>query len=211
MSNPHTLAYVHLYGFRLAQVNTLAYVFKMTNKRLTKDDWVLAGFRALVQQGPQALKAEPLARALATTKGSFYWHFKDVPSFHTAMLLYWERHALDGIITLVETEGTPVASLRKLAQVAVSHDDPAYGGKHAEPAIRAWARSDPAVSKAVAEVDAKRLAYLQKLLTQCGVSNPELARALYAASLGMEELSTRDNADNQNAIGTLVDLILALR
>lgn len=183
----------------------------MTDKRLTKDDWVLAGFRALVQKGPQALKAEPLARALGTTKGSFYWHFKDVPSFHSAMLLYWERHALEGIIALVEAEGTAVASLRKLAQVSVSHDDPAYGGKHAEPAIRAWARSDAEVSNAVAEVDAKRLAYLQRLLEQCGVSNPELARAIYAASLGMEELSTRDDIDNQSAIGTLVDLVLALR
>ncbi len=183
----------------------------MADKRLTKDDWVLAGFRALVQQGPQALKAEPLARALNTTKGSFYWHFKDVPAFHTAMLLHWERHALAGIIALVESEDTAVSALRRLAQMSVSQDDADYGGKHAEPAMRAWARSDTQVSLAVAEVDGKRLAYLQNLLKRCGVSNPELARAIYAASLGMNELSTRDDADNQSAIATLVDLVLALR
>ena len=37
------------------------------------------------------------------------------------------------------------------------------------------------------------------------------ARALYAACLGMEELSTRDNQPNAEPIGTLLDLVLALR
>ncbi len=44
--------------------------------RLTRSDWVLAGFRALLASGPDAIRVEALARDLRATKGSFYWHFK---------------------------------------------------------------------------------------------------------------------------------------
>jgi len=48
--------------------------------RLTRDIWIDAGLKALVSDGPAALAAEPMARRMKTTKGSFYWHFKDVPA-----------------------------------------------------------------------------------------------------------------------------------
>ena len=35
---------------------------------------------ALAETGPEALKAEPLAARLGVSKGSFYWHFRDVPA-----------------------------------------------------------------------------------------------------------------------------------
>ncbi len=57
----------------------------MNTTRLNSDRWIAAGFDALRQAGPQALAAEPLARRLGTTKGSFYWHFKDVPAYHARL------------------------------------------------------------------------------------------------------------------------------
>ncbi|MFN3661424.1 TetR family transcriptional regulator [Yoonia sp.] len=45
------------------------------------EDWLMAGFRALASHGPSALRAAALARDLGTTKGSFYWHFKDLPDY----------------------------------------------------------------------------------------------------------------------------------
>ena len=87
-------------------------------KRLSKDDWIKAGFKALTEAGPKALKAEPLARRLGTTKGSFYWHFDDVPAFQTAMMETWETRAYAEIVTLVEQQGTAVRKLRELAQIA---------------------------------------------------------------------------------------------
>ncbi len=40
---------------------------KPHSKRLTITDWQEAGFAALAATGPDALKAEPLARRLGTT------------------------------------------------------------------------------------------------------------------------------------------------
>ncbi len=159
----------------------------MTKDRLSRDDWIAAGFRALVADGPDALKAEKLARALGTTKGSFYWHFKDVPDFHRRMLTHWEEKALNGVIAQIEREESAVAALRNLARIAAGGADEADGGRAVEPAIRAWSRSNAMVSSALAEIDSARLKYLQALMARCGVSNPDLSRALYAAAIGMEE------------------------
>jgi AcrR family transcriptional regulator len=179
-------------------------------KRLSKTDWIKAGFQALTEAGPKALKAEPLARRLGTTKGSFYWHFDDVPSFQAAMMETWETRAYAEIVTLVEQQGTAVKKLRELAQIAAAGAPEDFGGIAAEPSIRAWARENPKVASAVAQIDANRMAYVQGLFEEVGLTNPELTRVLYAAFVGMEELSTHDGQTNGPAMGTLVDLILAL-
>jgi AcrR family transcriptional regulator len=183
----------------------------MSRRTLSREDWLQAGFRALAQEGPEALKAERLARALGTTKGSFYWHFTDVPAFRAAMLDYWRETALTDIIAQVETEQTPTSALRKLAQLAARGTGGIHGAARIEPAIRTWAHADERVAAMLSEIDAERLGFLANLLKRCGVPNPDLARALYASAIGMEDLSSRDGADNDNAMGTLVDLILALR
>ncbi|MDC0739219.1 TetR/AcrR family transcriptional regulator [Cognatishimia sp. SS12] len=182
----------------------------MAKNRLSPEAWVAAGFRALASQGPAALKAEPLARSLGTTKGSFYWHFADVPAFHAAMLTLWEERAFANVVRSLESEDNPIQRLRALGAMAAEDTSEEFGGRAAEPAIRAWARDNTQVAEGVARVDAKRMEYLNALLADIGLSNPELSRILYGALIGMQELSLRDGAANAPALATLVDLILAL-
>jgi AcrR family transcriptional regulator len=177
------------------------------SSRLTQDKWLQAGFEALAEYGAQALKAEPLARRLGTTKGSFYWHFADVPAFHKALLGQWEETAISRIVTGLATEYPPTGRLRRMGQVIA---DKGAGGA-IEPAIRAWAKGDAAAAKAVARVDAMRLNYLMELLSETGIDNPEMARIIYAASIGMEDLGAGDTQENARSMGSLVDLILAVR
>ena len=94
----------------------------MASTRLSPDSWINAGFDALVARGPAALKAEALARDLKTTKGSFYWHFKDVPDFHRAMLTRWERETLARLDAVLDIDGSPVQRLRHLSQVVEKED-----------------------------------------------------------------------------------------
>ncbi|WP_299348273.1 TetR/AcrR family transcriptional regulator [uncultured Shimia sp.] len=181
----------------------------MTTTRLSPDSWIEAGFDALIAQGPSALKAEALARGLKTTKGSFYWHFKDVPAFHEALLERWEECSRSRFQNALTIDDTPVQRLRHVAQVVEKEEstDPVHA---LEPAIRAWAHGNEKVSDAVQRVDALRMEELTRLLEELGLSNPELSRIIYAANLGMAELSGRDRQDNEDALGTLVDLVLAL-
>jgi AcrR family transcriptional regulator len=180
---------------------------KTTSSRLSREKWLKAGFEALAEAGAQALKAEPLARRLGTTKGSFYWHFADVPDFHNALLGQWEEMAISRIVTALASEYTPTGRLRRMGQVIA---DKGAGGV-IEPAIRAWAKGDALAAEAVARVDQTRLEYLRELLGETGIQNPEMARIIYAASIGMEDLGEGDANENARSMGSLVDLILALR
>ena len=175
--------------------------------RLRRHNWLEAGLSALGEAGHSALQAEPLARRLGTTKGSFYWHFDDLPAFHTAVLEVWEEGATRTLDTAMESEKGDVARLRRFGQVIA--DRP--GGPDPEPAIRAWALGHPRAAETVARVDAKRLTYLAGLLKGLGIGNPEMAQILYAASIGMETMGPAAPTDRAGAMGTLVDLVLALR
>lgn len=178
--------------------------------RLTKDDWLKAGFRALTDQGPSGLKAEPVARRLNTTKGSFYWHFRDIGHFRTAMLDHWEQRALTDMTVLLEDEQPIPKRLRRLEKIAANAAWSDFGGGPVEPAIRAWSRADPMVARAVQRVDAQRLDYLTAMLSEIGLTNPDFARIIYGGLIGLEDLSSRDDQDIQGPMGTLIDIVLTL-
>jgi len=172
--------------------------------RLSRNDWIHAGLAALREHGPDALKAEPLSRSVGTTKGSFYWHFVDVPDFHRALLTMWEESAQTALSEARSGTGTATSRLRHAAQ---SIADQAEG----DAVIRAWARGHNGAAETLARVDAARLETLHDLLTDVGVSNPEMARIILAIGIGMAQLNEGDSDANVQAIGSLVDLVLALR
>lgn len=58
-------------------------------RRLSVDDWIQAGFALIVDGGPNALRVDKLCERLGVTKGSFYWHFADLPAYRTALLEAW--------------------------------------------------------------------------------------------------------------------------
>ena len=74
---------------------------KMTDQ-LSAKDWLDQGLKTLSERGFTALKAEPLAKALGVSRGSFYWHFADVGAFHTAILKHWREVAAEQIIANLE-------------------------------------------------------------------------------------------------------------
>lgn len=182
-------------GEPLAPVNTPPYGFAMNAKsrpRLTAEDWLMAGFRALASSGPSGLKAEALARDLGATKGSFYWHFRDLPDYLARLILLWEERGFDGVIAQLDPSAPPRARLEQLCTMAVSLDDPSHGGTALEPALRAWMLASPEVAKAVARMDARRLAYLCSLCREAGIEDPNAPDALYALSVGLETLAVPD-------------------
>ncbi|GAB5445698.1 TetR/AcrR family transcriptional regulator [Gymnodinialimonas sp.] len=178
----------------------------MTN-RLTPDDWIAAGFRALAESGPEAVKAEPLARRLRSTKGSFYHHFKDVPAFHAAMLAMWQDKAFTGIVAALDDLPSPEAKLRHLAQIANDGAPDRFGGLLIEPAIRAWSLRDAEVARAVAAIDTARIDYVADLLEPLG--HPRSAAMLfYGAFVGLDDLQARGMPETAGALSLLVARLL---
>ena len=149
--------------------------------QLSAQDWLDQGLKTLAKSGFTALKAEPLAKAMGVSRGSFYWHFADIGAFHTAILKQWREIAAEQIIAGVEaaagTENPLAVLLRRV-----------FGERLTlESAVRIWASVDPAARVAVQAIDRRRLGYVEGLMTQSGLST-EVARAraqiLYWAFLG---------------------------
>ncbi len=172
----------------------------MSNTRLSQEKWIDAGFDALNRLGPKALAAEPLARQLGTTKGSFYWHFKDVPAFHAALLHHWHKDALSDVADLLASDGAADARLRHFGRSVL--------GDASEAALRVWAHTDSDVAARLSEVDAERILYLRLLLKQFGLSNPAFAQAILAALIGLPQVQTE--TEKTAAFDALVDTVVAL-
>ena len=149
--------------------------------QLSAKDWLDQGLKTLASDGFTALKAEPLAKAMGVSRGSFYWHFADISAFHAAILKQWREIAAEQIIAGVEAASGNNNPLEVLLRRVFSER------LAIENAVRTWASVDPAARAAVQAIDRRRLGYVEGLFTQSGLS-VEVARAraqiLYWAFLG---------------------------
>lgn len=179
------------------------------HSRLSAEDWLRLGLDALAESGPHALKAEPLARRIGMTKGSFYWHFSDLNDFHVRILTHWKETALAAISASRSADQTPTQKLHGVGRM-LSGSDPLGQRNGLEPAIRAWANSDETAAGVMAEVDRARLAHIADLLRAIGLTNPDFPRLVYGSFLGMEALAGT-MSEKDGVLSTLTAALLALQ
>ena len=183
-------------------------------RTLSALDWITAAFQALATGGVQAIRAERLARALGVSKGSFYWHFADVPALHAAMLAHWETLATDQIITDTDAGGGDgQARLVRLVDIVTSELSDPYGGLATEAALRDWARHDLGVAASLLRVDGRRLAYVAALFGLAGLDGVAAARAArlyYTALIGAEHLNASARLEVRQDLQVLLRALLAL-
>jgi AcrR family transcriptional regulator len=149
--------------------------------QLSAKDWLEQGLKVLAERGFTALKAEPLAKAMGVSRGSFYWHFADIGAFHAALLKHWREVAAEEIIANLEAASGNDNPLQSLLRQA-------FGGKLLlENAVRIWATHDPIARRAVQAIDRRRASYVERQLRASGLA-PKVARSraqiLYWAFVG---------------------------
>jgi len=173
--------------------------------QLSAKDWLDQGLRALATNGFTALKAEPLAKAMGVSRGSFYWHFADVGAFHAAILDHWREIAAEQIISDVEAQSPDRNALPTLLRRVFGDRPPVL-----ESAMRSWAAHDASVRTAVQAVDQRRLGYVENLLRASGLP-AETARAraqiLYWTFLGF---ALSDKALSRPKQAVLLDELLRM-
>ena len=186
----------------LADVNTHVYGPSMT-ERLTKSDWIKHGLRTLAKEGAGALKAGPMAAKLQVSRGSFYWHFKDIAEFRAELLRAWRERATDRVIQQMAERAEP-DRLNYLLKRAFSEE------RGLDRAMRSWAAEDGDVVAVVTSVDASRVAYIADLLVETGVeAGKAQARAnfIYWAYLGQAiVMDPRHASIAESAVDDIADL-----
>ena len=150
--------------------------------RTPRSKWIEEGLRALAAGGPEAVRIEPLARALGVSKGGFYWHFSDRQALLEEMLDAWERTWVDEVIEAVEVEGEDARSrLRRLFALAAASGSELL---KIELAIRNWARREEPVAERLRRVDNRRMDYMRSLFGAiCEDDDDVEARCLLVFSL----------------------------
>lgn len=160
------------------------------------EDWIAAGWRAMNQGGPAAVRIEALARDLGVTKGSCYGYFADRAALLAAMLAQWRERSGGALIARVEAQkGTPQQRLWALIETVIRE-----GARSPEPALRGWGRSDPAIREALEALDRQRLGYLEGLFRAMGFSPVEAAaraRLCYLALVAEHQLCIAAGAEER--------------
>ena len=153
----------------------------MALTRTPRSSWIDEGLRALASGGPDAVRIEPLARALGVTKGGFYWHFDDRRALLEDMLDRWERVGVDEVIERVEGGGGDArARLRRLFAIGASSGE----ALRIDLAVRDWARRDPKVAERLRRVDNRRMDYMRSLFGAfCPDEDEVEARCMLAFSV----------------------------
>jgi AcrR family transcriptional regulator len=157
---------------------------------MSRERWLDEALAVLARDGHEGLRAEPLSKRLRVSRGSFYWHFADVPSFHRAVLERWEAAAVDRPLAAAAAarrrRGGDGAdgrgdNLDRLIEIAFT------APPDLEKAVHGWAAIDPRAGEAVAAVNRRRLSLLAAMFEEGGLPRREAeasAAVLYWAYLG---------------------------
>jgi AcrR family transcriptional regulator len=143
----------------------------MPTTRTPREQWVEEGLRVLADRGPDAVRIEPLAKALGVSKGGFYWHFENRDALLEAMLEAWERSLVDAVIEEVDAVGgadggadadadaDARARLWHLFALAAQAEEL----RRIDLAMRDWARRDAGVAARLRRLDNRRMDYMRSL------------------------------------------------
>jgi len=174
------------------------------NDRLSKSDWITHGLRTLADEGPGALKAGPMSIKLKVSRGSFYWHFRDIADFRAQLLQSWREISTDQVIADLDARQGDPGRLKHLMRRALR------GTRTLDRAVRSWAAQDEEAAKVVAAVDARRVDRIAKLLAEAGVESERAmhrAAFLYWAYLGQAVvMDPRHSSISASALDEISDL-----
>ena len=157
------------------------------DEKKNRQDWLIAGLQMLSSEGPNGMGIMPISRKLGVTKGSFYWHFKDLKEYQLALIAEWEQsYAQHAIDYMEQMEGDADTKFRFWMTGAVGSDFSLAR------AIRSWSLSDENVKQVQERVDAQLIDYLAKLLRGIGWEKEEsitVAHWTYWAFVGYATVS----------------------
>src|SRR5262249_56196048 len=105
------------------------------------------GLGAVGNEGGRGLKVGPMAAKLKVSRGSFYWHFRDIADFRSQILRSWQERMTDQVIQEIAGKAEP-DRLKHLMRRAF------LVKRSLDRAIRSWAAEDEGVATIVASVDA---------------------------------------------------------
>jgi AcrR family transcriptional regulator len=147
---------------------------------LTASDWAEAALHLIAEKGLRVLTVGALATRLGVTKGSFYWHFRDLDAFLGELARRW---AEDGQIEGRIAGQTDAASgLQQAMRLFADKRN-----RNLTRAMRDWSQNDERARAAIRRADQALFEQVKSALVSLGFDEAEAevrAKILYYAGVG---------------------------
>lgn len=163
------------------------------SKRLTREDWIAAARKTLVDRGIDEVKVDRLAKQIRVTRGSFYWHFKHRRDLLDALLTDWEARNYFEISQVRARWARTAPDMAAVISIWIGEDASALSF---DIAVRAWARRAIEVAQSVQRVDRAWIALLQESFARDGLPEDEAlvrARISYFHQIGYWALNLEED------------------
>ena len=168
--------------------------------RGSRDGWLDAAYRALIDGGIDAVKILPLARRMNLSRTSFYWFFEDREALLAALIDGWEQRTtkplVDATTRYAETVSEAMLNVLTCFLAADMFDS------RLEFAVRSWALQDEGVAARVKAADEARLQAITAMLVQWGHLPDEAdirARTVYLVQIGYISMQAREDIETRLA------------
>ncbi len=162
-------------------------------QKTTREDWIKAALETLVSEGVDQVKVANLSDKLDCARASFYWYFTNREELLDALLDYWQ-----GLNTraIVDQANTPAPTINaSLVNVFRLWSDETLFDTRLDFAVRAWARQNTSIHRAVDISDDARIGALEGMFRRFDFPAGEArirARIVYYTQIGYNALEIRD-------------------
>ena len=179
---------------------------------LGREVWLDTARQALIEEGTAGVEINKLAKRLGSSRGGFYWFFKNRAQLLHELLDYWARTGTVLFERILRTPGRNGME-EYLALTHLWIDEKDYDPKW-DGAVRDWARTSEAVRKVVEAVDQRRIAVLEEIFHDIGYTGKEAhirARVMYYHQVGYYAMGVRESQRERRALIPYYRKVLAGR
>ncbi len=186
---------------RAARSGSRSAAAKHKTRPLGREIWLDTARQALIEEGTAGVEINKLAKRLGSSRGGFYWFFKDRGQLLDELLDYWVRTSTELFEKILETGNCDgMAEYMAITNLWISERqfDPRWDG-----AVRDWARTSDTVRKAVEAVDQRRIAVLEEVFKHLGYAGKEAhirARVMYYHQVGYYAMGVRESQEERRSL-----------
>lgn len=163
-------------------------------KPLGRQIWLDTARQALIEEGTAGVEINKLAKRLGSSRGGFYWFFKNRDQLLEELLDYWVQTStvlFERILKLADHSGMDKYQAMTGLWIEENEYDPKWDG-----AMRDWARTSKEVRKVIYNVDQKRIAVLERIFNEIGYTGKDAhvrARVMYYHQVGYYAMGVQES------------------
>lgn len=171
---------------------------KETGWRGSREGWLEAAYAALIREGIEAVKIQPLAERLRLSRTSFYWFFENRDELLQALVAMWVERTTAPLTAATrdyaETETEAMLNVIGCFLKAETFD------ARLEFAMRGWGLKDPAIMARINAADVERLAALTAMLERWKHQPQDAdvrARTIYLVQIGYISMKVEETIETR--------------